>query len=479
MLSSFRRLLINRRRAAGLAAAGAVAIAASGCSGFVTPPTASQQNVIGDVAVSSQICIDGFGSNANDLSTPPTNYGQQCDPSVNKTMTIPSSAGTEGQVLIGYLVPSGTGAPAQLSSPDLPGVTFTPSSDYAAWLTTHDAPPTGYQWSGYMSSDVTLAAPTVVNLTAEFTPPTGDSSFAVAQVELGDRANGSIDGVTQNSNGDPLDPSRPLDCAETATTYTTPGGPSTSIDVAGCANDQSTSATNGALTVTLNTLSVAAPASAVSVQAGTTATVPFTIASTGSFSASAPFAVAAATSAPGVTASPADSTVTPSGTQSENVSVAVPSTLAPGAYTVTLSLTGAGSACSDPTQCTRTATAALDVTAPPPPAAAPTPPAPTPTVTVKPTIRVTNLIRFNGRRLTLSFVESAASSRRLTLERKHGRRWIRVRTVRRRIPSGRHTLALRKLFHGKLHRHDRYRLLVEELRGSAASGRRVFSFRIR
>jgi hypothetical protein len=455
MYLSVTRLRFRGRRAAVAAAAGVVAIAAAGCSSFVSPPTAGQVAPNGDVAVNSVICVDGFG--ANDQGSGSGSFATSCAADAPIASGSGFVAGSQGQLLLAYLVPVGSTAPGALTSPDLSGVTFTQNADYVTWLDGDMTPSAGYAWVGYMSSEFSVAQATQVTVSADFAPPaTTDGSlysgpFSVQQVFVGDRADGSYIGST-------LDPARTLDCDETVPSGIgpVPAYPS------GCDDDQLAAPLN----VTTRELTSTAPSSTISVQAGSTATVPFTVQYAGP--SADPFALSASTSSNALVATPANATFTPSGSGNtvENVSVPVPAGLAPGSYTLTLNVGSFGSTA-----------ATLDVTAPPVTTTTTTTTVtPQQTAAVRPSITGLN-VSSSSLKLTLRL--SIAASERLTLQRLRAHRWITLKKLSTRGSAGLNTLHLRGLFGSLLTPAGRYRVTVQAFDGTVSSVAQTLSFTVR
>jgi hypothetical protein len=318
------------RWAAGLLGLAMLMLALAGCADFDTPPTGSQAAVVGAVHVDTAICLDGFGDSSG--YTPRT----ECDSAPGTV----ERGNSQGQLLVGYLIPSGSTAPATLTTADLPGTTFSQSQDYADYLNANQGTLPGEVWVGYMSDQITQTANQVVSLDAAFSLPAGTDGgpysgpFATEET-VGDR----VDGLSGTQT---LDPARALDCTEATTE---------------CAED------SGMLSVDTRDLSIIAPAS-TTVVTGQTATLPFDVAFAGTADPSATFAVQASASNANLTATSTDSSLTPTSdsTATENVTVAAAATMAPGTYEVTLTAVGT---CADASNCTRSATANVVVTSPP------------------------------------------------------------------------------------------------------------------
>lgn len=445
MYLSFARLRFRGRRAAVAAAAGVVAIAAAGCSSFVSPPTASQVTPNGDIAVSSVVCLDGFDSNSGNAGA----YASDCQTPQPLAHLSASSSDGYGQLLMGYAVPTGAGAPSTLSSPDLPGVTFTQNAGYATYLAGDEKTPTGYSWVGYMSAPFTITASTEVDITADFSTPATSGSlyagpFTVEQVVVGDRAD-------DDDPGSLLGSSRALNCS---------GAGLGSVNDTGCVNDSSPSPLN----VATRELASLAPSAAITVHAGSTATVPFTVEYSGP--SADPFDLSASTSSNALVAAPANATFTPSGSGNtvENVTVPVPAGLAPGSYSVTLNVGSFGSTA-----------ATLNVTAAPAPTTA-TNVATAATPAVRPAITGLNVISSS---LKLTMRLNIASTARVTLQRKRGHRWVTLKKLSVRGSAGLNTLHLRGLFGSLLKPAGRYQVTVQAFAGTVGSPAQWLTFTVR
>jgi hypothetical protein len=399
----------------------------------------------GDIAVSSDICLDGFGPNQSTRTA-----AHECQAG---GALPPGDYATDGSFLIGYLIPTGSTAPRAMTSPDLSGVTFTSNSNYVAWLGANETTPAGFKWVAYMSSEFTVSEPLELHLTADFTVPAGSNDalysgpYTVPAVVIGDRADGSFDGVT-------VDSGRPLDCDEAVPL---PGFPDLEYPT-GCANDMSK-----AIGVATRELGSTAPSSAISVQAGSTATVPFTIEYSGP--SADPFRLSGSTSSNALVATPAAATFTPNGTgnTTEDVSVPVPAGLAPGTYTVTLNVGSFGSTAAT-LNVTAASTSATNTVA-----AARTP-------AVRPAISGLN-VSSSSLKLTLRL--NIAATERLTLQRLRGHRWITLKKLSTRGHAGLNTLRLKGLFGSRLTPAGRYHVRVQAIEGATRSRTQTLSFTVR
>jgi hypothetical protein len=508
MYSSLKRLRVRGRRAAAIAAAGAVAIVAAGCASFVSPPTGSQLAPNGDVTITSNICLFSFvpGFAAYDVSDG-SSYGDgvfgdtppNCD---NTYQPVISDFDESGQLLLAYEIPVGS-KPGAVTSPELPGTTFTRNSDYATWLDANGPTiPTGYEWVGYMSSPFTVSGGLNLRATAEFTPPASPagnpntSPYAVDTVVVGDRLDSESGfdfedspDTAKTADGSPsdfppptyfpsepvapesLDPNRPLDCDAFDVTSTDRSdfgrvAPDVSSDVSSedptdCVEDYTTSPTD----ITTRSLTSTAPAAAVTVQAGNTATIPFTVQYNGP--SASPFMLSASTSSNALVAVPANGSFTPSGTGNtvENVTVPTPAGLTPGNYTVTLNVGAFGST-----------PATLTVT-PPPTTTTTTGTTTTTTTPVTPqqTPTISGLdVASNSLKLTLTL--NVAATERLTLARRKGSKWSTLKTLSVKGSAGNNTLHLKSLFGSLLNPAGRYRISVQAFNGSLSSAVQSLTF---
>jgi hypothetical protein len=444
-----------------LAAAGVVAVAASGCSSFISQPTGDQLTPNGNVELTSAICLAGFASNTQPGSVSGS-YSQSCQAA--NAGSSPEGA-EQGQMLIAYLIPNASSAAVVPTPSNLSGVTFTQSSSYVAWLDANEATPSGYRWAGYISSEFADANPEDIDLTADFTVPAGTTSapyagpYVVKQVVIGDRADGPYGSTT-------LDPTRALNCSEVVDDVISLPAPASTETIAsdptGCQND----ASSKALSIATREFTASAPAAAITAQAGTTATVPFTVRFAGP--AASAFEMSVSTSSNALVATPVNSTYAPSGsgTTIENVSVPVPAGLQPGTYSVMLNV-GAFSSTA----------ATLDVTAPPTTATTTTPVTPKTPPLVRPRL---SSVRLTAATLRLTLRLNIAAAERLTLQRRRGHRWITLKALAIRSTAGKHTLNLRALFGAsRFSQPGAYRLLVQAFNGTLKSNRPSVHFTIR
>ena len=491
MNSSLLRLRVSGRRAAVVAAVGAVALVAAGCASFVSPPTGAQLAPNGAVEVTSNICLDSFLPNVDaadlfDYDGPiPYDASQDCGSSASGPAYDGVNVAQTGQFLIAYLVPDGSGIPSSFTSSDLTGVTFSRSSDYETWLAENETTPSGYEWAGYMSSSfyTNLVSPKQFSLTTDFTPPAGVNGqpyagpYVVKNVVIGDRLDTSTVeqdlpfpyGLAPDGYFDvALDPGRALDCNEAVSFGDTDtvkaadvqaADVSDELPIAACDNESGVN-----VSIATRDLTVVAPTAAITAQAGSTATVPFTVEYNGP--SADPFMLSASTNSNALVPAPVNPSFTPSGTgnTTENVTVAVPAGLTPGNYTVTLNVGAFGST-----------PATLNVTAPPPPTTTTTTTTTTAPVTPQQTPTIGGL-SVSASSLKLSLTLNIAATERLTLARKQNKRWHTLKTLSLQGSAGSNTIRLKSVFGSLLKDSGRYRITVQAFNGTLSSAAQSLTF---
>jgi hypothetical protein len=286
----------------------------SGCATFLSPPVATQNQVIGSVRISFTVCASqpggstsGSCANMGNASSSPFSSGF-------------ASSGPS-QLFLGFRVPRGASAPGSFGStttgPDgsAPQLQFARSTSYTNELQRLDPAPAGVEWVGYTSQYV------------DYDNASGDQNFS-ADVDFGlpERADGSpfagpftyqavVGGRQQGT-----DPTEPIDCGSSLTTSW--GGPGSATQGI-CVDDPAAADLDSDSSLETRDAGIT-PGAAASVVQGGTVTVPFTF--------------AAATNVPGAAASPSITTLAPTANSSKvvDVSVAVPEHAAPGTYSVTL-----------------------------------------------------------------------------------------------------------------------------------------------
>lgn len=302
------------------------ALLLSGCATFASPPTASQNQVIGSVRISLTVCAsqpgalpDGACADQGNSASSPFTGGY-------------ASSGTS-QLFLGFRVPSGAGAPQSFSSSAAGGgsteLQFTKSAGYTSELQRLDPAPAGKQWVGYTSQYV------------DYDASSGDQRFSAnVDFALPEHADGSPFAgpftyqavVGGRQYGD--DPAQPIDCQDSLTGGW--GGPGMATQGI-CVDDPAPEDLDTDSSLDTRDAGIM-PGSAVSVVAGNTASVPFTFAYAGTEAPAASFAFEAKTTVSGAAATPSVATLAPTADSSRpvGVSVSVPESTAPGNYSVTL-----------------------------------------------------------------------------------------------------------------------------------------------
>ena len=288
--------------------------------------TARQQDLIGPVRVTTPI--------------------EGCNNS-NPTDNTNCSGASPLQLLVGYRVPAGTTAPASVaSSAGLP-TTFHLSSTFASELQRLVPAPSGQQWIGYLSDELTppdtTSGPNTVTLAPDFNPPAAPAGGNFTYRTLVGMRDDSV--VT--------DPTRAVQCGISDLAATGSNG-DTCLTSGSMAD-----LTGGDISVPLNDLTLS-PGAGPSVNPGDTATVPFVATLSGpALPGGSSFTLSAISGLPGAAAAPgAASLATAPGANAASATVKVPVTASPGDYPVTLTATSGGQ--------TRQATGSVHVNALPP-----------------------------------------------------------------------------------------------------------------
>ncbi len=316
------------------------ALVLTGCVVFQSPPTATQQDVIGPVRITATICASEPDSGS------PSHPG--CPRFGNSSEQANAGGGTPtGQVLLGFSVPVGSASPTNFSSVAGESLSFTRSPSYEQQLTSLVPPPSGQVWVGYISAPYTLdpgpdGAPAKQStVTVDFGLPRPASGWPFP----GPFAVRPVVGARSVSSSLPAD--RPVSCGDSPFG----GGFGSSTD---CIDDpdQSTTQTN----IRVATADLGITKQRTSVLPGRTGPVHFTARWASQFRRNAHFTLSASTSVPGGSATPTPSTLDPtvSGGTPVSVSLHVPAGTRPGRYTVTLRARLANGQ-------TRTGTARVDV----------------------------------------------------------------------------------------------------------------------
>ncbi len=310
----------------------ATALLCSGCIAFQSPPTASQNGWLGSIHVSFKVCATQSGGG-------PT--GSCTDKNGNSSQP---ATGNASQVWLGFRVPSGTVAPASFSSSATgpsntgPQLQFSQRADYAGELQRLDPAPSGLQWIGYASQYVS------------YSNSSGDQNFTAA-VDFGlpaqpggapFRGPFSYQAVVggRQSETSLADPNQPITCGSSLITLQM-NSDATQGWI--CVDDPPPGSSTGQLdsqvVVPFHDAGIE-PGAPVTAPAGTTAAVPFTLAYVNTFSnpQGAGFTLSENTTAPGAIATSPVFAIGPTNTSSNmvNVSVRIPVSSTPGAYTVTL-----------------------------------------------------------------------------------------------------------------------------------------------
>jgi hypothetical protein len=256
-----------------------------------------------------------------------------------------------------------------------------------------------------------------------------------------------------------LDPNRALNCEEINNIGDDDIGEFDNVPTTNCAEDFTDSPTD----ITTRSLTTTAPSSAVTVQAGNTATIPFTVEYNGP--SADPFYLSASSNSSALVPAPSNLSFTPSGTgnTTENVTVAVPASLTPGNYTVTLNVGAFGSTSATLTvtaPSTTTTTTTTTTTGPVTPQQAPT----------------ISGLSVNAKSLKLSLKLNIAASERLTLARKHGNHWDTLKTLSIPGSAGSNTIRLKSLFSSQLKNAGHYRITVQAFKGTLSSAAQSLTF---
>jgi hypothetical protein len=291
------------------------------------------QRAPGVVTLAAVICASDYNQSRPAASCHPGNVAEQ-----DSARADAESSGL-GQLLVGFRVPLGTGAPDSFTS-DAQDATFSRSATYTQELARLVPPPAGQQWVGYISTAKTfnpsVAADQQTGFRPEFTlpPQSGGEPFRGPlpwRLVAGFRP---LNNVGEAGN--------PVTCTGFNFCIDSPQNPATSLS-----NPVSDF---GVL-----------PAAGVTAPQTTTATVSFPVRYLdGGGLGAQQLALTATTDVPGTRATVAPTlSAAPGSTSNADVAVPVPLGTPPGSYNVTLSA-GTGSPA-----VTRTSTATLVVTPPP------------------------------------------------------------------------------------------------------------------
>jgi hypothetical protein len=338
---------VRCRRLLLAAAAALLMLTLGGCLAFEGATTATTQP-LGPVVVRTAVC-------GSDAKAPATRGCADDGNSNTDADEIIPEGGFPMQVLLGYRVPAGTGAPAAFTAELL---TFTRNPTYASELQRHAPAAAGSEWVGYASNAFNYDP----RNSAQDIRFVAEVPFELPRSPDGAPFGGPfryrpVVGVRFVGN----DPASPVRCGANLFAIDPLNGV--------CVDSPSPNAVASSLTVATSDLGIV-PGPDVTATPGSTVTIPFSARYAGG--AAANFTVRASTGVPGGTATPSLGSLAPAA-DSDNpvrVTVDVPAGTAPGRYPVTLA------ASLDP-QRTRTGTATIVVPQPPPP---PPPPGPTPRI---------------------------------------------------------------------------------------------------
>ena len=192
----------------------ALAVILSGCVA-IKSETASQR-APGAVTLTLEICVnDENGTRyqtckpANRAATGALGYTAEGD-NGSDYVTDPATTAF-GQMLVGFRVPDGTGAPASFQD-EKGRLTFNSSPGYAAALTAEYVPIAGFKWVGYLSSGFSFDGTTADNFTFKINP-----EFVLPQAPNGGPFPGPFrwravvgSRFIDNAGGLPAD--RPIEC---------------------------------------------------------------------------------------------------------------------------------------------------------------------------------------------------------------------------------------------------------------------------
>ena len=152
-------------------------VVSSGCVA-IKSQSASQPRLPGFVTLNVTICVSDHDRSTYTTCDPDTAAAWAgTPPRVTTDSTGTSAAPAEAEVLIGYRVPDGTVAPSTFPSSD-GRLILTKNPGYTSRLTAQYAPPPGFHWEGYLSTEVAFNAATAgdrqTTLAPEFMLPPGE-----------------------------------------------------------------------------------------------------------------------------------------------------------------------------------------------------------------------------------------------------------------------------------------------------------------
>ena len=304
----------------GLALAGLAGgvVALSGCSAVETngPAAAVQPTPLSDTVVVSQPYCAASGPGTPTPGPIAPRAASRVDPGCGPFTSYSSPASTEPytesgahRLLVAVQVPDGTPDP-ELTLRRHADVDFAVDPDVLTAIPDDQAAPAGRHWVGYRSDEVRYAvgeqnAGDVIDASVEIprTDPRPSSEPLETTIAIGAQ-------VTSDGMGAEYPADRPVDCQERLN-VTTSGGTTTTrtIDSTTCplfsgdgSNDREAPASE-TTTITPTDAVLTAPADETAVQAGSTATLSFSVAQSGETADPTDLQLRASTTVPGAQAS--------------------------------------------------------------------------------------------------------------------------------------------------------------------------------
>jgi hypothetical protein len=317
------------RKLAVAAAVIGLPLTLGGCVVFKGPITGVQQDVVGNVRVSFTICASGADDGPGGESDHP---GCLDDGNSGHSDGIPIST----QLLIGFRVPRGTGAPQTFTStqptPNPPAdgpLTLSRSAGYERELERLAPAPAGFVWVGYLSSVYTHDSGAVdtpaqqASASVDFVLPRAADGgpfpgpFRVRPVVGFRRGASNEDFARSVSCGDSLNFG---DNQSSTLCIDSPTGDGYKTDLQ------------------FPTRDLGIVAGSATADPGQTVQLPFNANLNGTLPAATTFSVSAATNLPGVSVAPSPAAFTPAANASTRITVpvAIPKTAGPGTYGVSV-----------------------------------------------------------------------------------------------------------------------------------------------
>jgi hypothetical protein len=318
------------RRFALLLALAASAALLGGCVVITGPVVAPQQDVVGKLRLTFNVCASGF-DNGDDVD-PEEEDHPGCFDDGNANLNAFSSS---DQLLLGIRAPVGTGAPATIVANPAPtppasgAVVLRRSASYEAALAASLPPAAGLRWIGYMSDpydfddggdDVPAqSAQVAVDLAL---PATADGGPFVGPLAVRPVVGARIASGTFPAG-------RPVQC-----------GPSAFVrndDDATICVDSPTSGLAGT-SINFPTRDFGVVGGKATASPGQTVTLPFGVRGAGALPAGLTATLAAATTLPGVSVAPSQASAPLSNGSNTRVTVpvAIPKNAGPGTFDITL-----------------------------------------------------------------------------------------------------------------------------------------------